>query len=120
MRAKYKLLFFVPLIMSVGCNREHKMVVQKVVDNKIVAKDTNSGKNQVIVMNTRYEHLAYVYSGDTIEYIATRPCLDVFRNTKRIDIPDVGYLKFDKDSLMVRQDRRFFQNTKDKIWARNR
>lgn len=88
-----------------------KFVVYNVIDNKVFTTDTKSENNKIFVVNARsYEHLKYVFSGDTIEYFNNKHFFK--KGNEVIDIPSRGYLKFNGDSLCARQNRRFYAHTR--------
>ena len=119
MKTKSALLMFVPVVMLTACHKEYPYVVQRVDNNKITVKD--SGKSKTFVVNaSRYDHLAYVYPGDTIEYCVNGLVQNLFHGKKMVSVPESGYLKFNKDSLDVRQDRILLAKTRHEIWSKYR
>ena len=111
--AKYKLFMLIPLFALVGCNNENKCVVKQVSDNKIYVDDIDTGETKVLVMNTRYDHLMYVYPNDTITFFADKRGGERFyKDNEVIQIPDNGHLLLDSDTLNHRQYRRFYKNTR--------
>ena len=117
MKAKYKLLAVVPFIMMTGCKREYSAVVKDVSDNKIWVTDTESNTDKIFVLNTRYDHLNYVYPGDTLEYVLKKHYWHKHKFV--VNIPEYGHLCLDKDSLNVRQDRVILNRTKQQLLAKN-
>lgn len=116
MKTNYKLLIFIPLMFTCGDNMHQsvyggKFVVRTVKNNKIFAKSIKDGTDKTFVTNTRIcDHLTYVFPGDTIEYFNKERFSS---STNRIiNVPNAGYLKFNSDSLEVRQNRRFYANTR--------
>ena len=109
--AKYKLFMLIPLFALVGCNNENKCVVKQVSDNKIYVDDIDTGETKVLIMNTRYDHLAFVFPKDTISFFAvnqTGNAEHFYKKHNVINIPEDGYLQLNGDTLNIRQNRAFY------------
>lgn len=106
---KYRLVAFIPLFVLMGCNKEHKAVVQNIARNEVFIKDLETNENKKLVMNTEYGHLEFVAPKDTVTFFATN-C--VYNHSALINIPADGYLMVDKDSLEIRQRRKYYKGTK--------
>ena len=115
MHVKYKLLMFIPVFMLIGCNNENKCIVKQVSDNKIYVKDIDTGTDKILVMNTRYDHLTYVYPNDTITFFADKHGGNAewfYRHNTVVKIPDDGYLLLNGKVLNYRQYYTFYKNTR--------
>ena len=111
MKTKQNLCMLVFMAMLMGCGHEHKMIVEKVYDNKITVKDIKSDTEKVLVVNARrYDHLAYIHPGDILEYFDDGHSDFNYKDT--VEIPLCGHLDFNKDSLYARLERELYAHTK--------
>ncbi len=107
---KYKLVVFVPLFVLIGCEHKHTCLVRNVHKNEIYAYDIESGKNKTFVYHGRYDHFEYIYPGDTFECISNNRF--EYKYNTVIDIPYMGHLMTNIDSLNARQNRKWREKLK--------
>lgn len=107
---KYKLVVFVPLLVLMGCSHKHTCIVRNVTKNEIYARDLESGTDKVFVYHDRCDHLEFIYPGDTFECVSNNAF--TYKQSTVIDVPRMGYLMTNIDSLNARQDRKWHENLK--------
>ena len=92
-----------PLLVLMGCSHKHKCIVKNIHENEICAYDLESGTYKTFVYHGRYDHFEYIYPGDTFECVSDNGFQ--YRHNNVIDIPRMGYMITNCDSLNNRQTR---------------
>lgn len=110
MNVNYKLLFLIPLFMTMGCRNVYKSVVTNVHKEMVLARDIASGEENMFIGNP--EDNKYIRAGDTIDFYIQKSIDkngEYYKNTK---IFYTRSAKSDMDALRARQERERFDAMK--------
>ena len=98
------IMIFVVVVLGI-CPYPHKIVVKKISDGKILAKDVKSGTDKIFTYNVNDADFNYVAKGDTLKHTVPLISLEAY---KRSRIVDFGNMVLNSDSLYVRKQRELF------------